>query len=90
MAQTVGVEFDGFILVVGFIVTLNAEDTLNIYIESIARWDGESIEDLGSPDEAQCEAWKYANSERFRIRTFYAIADYNGQNFDPETFRRMN
>lgn len=93
--RTVGVDFHGYILVVGFEVAEGGTNDVfdgrsigvgeGIDIVEIKRWTRES-----GTFESPRLANALADNEQFRIRCLLAIADFNGQDFDPQTFRRMN
>lgn len=84
--RTVGVEYDGLVLVVGFEV----HDAIDII--EIKQFREGRIEEIGSLEKPEKGglAFDLANSQRFRLATLYAIAAFDGQDFDPQTFRRMN
>jgi len=81
--RTVGVEYESMVLVVGFTVT--TDDIVEI--ESISEYIPYSNKVLPlNPDFIA----RYIDSPKFHFATLWAIADFNGQDFDPQTFRRMN
>lgn len=93
--RTVGVEYDGRVFVVGFEVNGGS----SISAVTGLRFGPEEGIDIISIEEfskgstlplSDYEAGRVAASFKFRAATLYAIADFNGEDFDPKTFRRMN
>lgn len=80
--MNVGVYYNGRIFVVEFVV-----DTFGtVYIIGVeeADRDGNQTEVILQSDEGQ----RLANDQQFQASCIYAVADWNGENFDYETFRK--